>query len=86
MRASRSSQFLTRSRFLDRFCRSLMSLSAGKMTCLGVCFMNRCKITGKAARATPAASPALMKTEPMGVWLALRSERFFQQPSRGFAS
>ena len=58
IRASSSSQFLIRIRFFDCFCRSRISRSAGKMTCLGVCRMNRCRITGSAASAAPAASPA----------------------------
>ncbi len=58
MRASKRSQFLTRSRFFDCFCRSRKSWSAGKKTCFGVWRMNRCKMTGRAASPAPAANPA----------------------------
>ncbi len=66
IRAARSSQFLILSRFFDRFCRSRISRSAGKITRLGVCFMNRCKISGMAANAAPAASPAWISVISIG--------------------
>ena len=44
---------MTFSRFFARFCRSLTSWSAGKMTRFGVCLMNMCRITGIGRQGRP---------------------------------
>src|SRR4051812_5942458 len=79
MRAKRSSQFLIRIRFLDRFCRSRTSRRAGKMTCLGVCRMNRWRITGNAASPAPAASPACIKENSMRLTSCLAAQEIGHQ-------
>ena len=54
-------------RFFERRCRSRINCSAGKMTRLGVCRMNRCRMTGSAASAVPAARPAWINDISMAV-------------------